>query len=140
MNLTQNDLRLFELLDWEVDKTLSFGCNVKMSNWDIITLASPLYTSVDKKFVSLKTCSWPFNFDIRKEECEILWHYPAHWDVLRYCKKQSKFDEITLWENYTAIYYIDNGTDFIDLDLTKPIQNYSEEAKAELIEFLENIN
>jgi len=165
MNLTQNDLRLFELLDWEIDKTLSFGCIVKQ-DWENAAYYNFVYKS--NSFVYLR-CINPVTKNISEYQCwredfkkmQTLWHYPTHWDVLRYvqssvCEINPEepmsicwYNNLYLWlkqtkkiirnDDYSISTISYKKSDAYKLDLTKPIQNYSEEVKAELIKFLESI-
>ena len=167
MNLTKNDLKLFKILDKEIDKTLSFGCHLRC--WWIIT-----WNYWDWYF-------WRYDFkEINKEDyfddelydqddwyfisSEVLWHYPTTNEVLRYLYNMYNYkngkslmsdtekDRIHLktfrkciekttrnWKLIEEKERMENLSHFL-LDITKPMQNYSEQQKEELITFLETIN
>lgn len=132
------DLKLFKILDSEIDKTLSFGCYFKW--WHTIEPCIVNYkinnqiTDCDWDWYDIKRQEWLNRFQLEK----IIWHYPTINEVLKYIpyKKLSKFNK---FEDYIYIQiWIDNKFKDIRLYL-KPIQNYTDEQKQELINFLTNI-
>jgi len=139
MNLTKNDIRLFELLDWEIDKSFSFGAYLTYEDgyywqyaWKTERRTNVYYKNEDKLFI-------PPNQYFKASLKEVLWHYPTHADVLRYVQNKCYIDDWTISNQLYIETYGQYWEEELFLDLTKPIQNYSEEAKAELIEFLETI-
>ncbi len=113
--LDKLDLELFEILDSEIDKTLSFGSWIKIDWW--------VLERYDRTF------EW-YTVD------KIIWHYPTTNEVLRYINHRLIL-KFNLFEDYIYIFYR-KGIEY-RLYL-KPIQKYSDEQKEELITFLNLIS
>jgi len=134
MNLTDNDKRLFEILDWEIDKSLSFGCYLDADFTDCWCEENiQIDIAISWFWTRWIQCLNNWNTDNHT----ILWHYPTHADVLRYCKK-TEYNYPELEDSFIRISSV-SDFEWFELDLTKTIQNYSEEQKQELINFLETI-
>jgi hypothetical protein len=162
--LTKNDIRLFELLDEYIDKSLDFWCIVKFRiEWlsqdkkYIRTKSKNISYMTSKTYVSIwwSHCR-EFDKDIDyRHELEnqqdfwasnlyvldsIIWHYPTLSTVLRYIKNSIYNFHIMVWQQSILI-----DTDFWDIkktykiDITKELKDYTEEQKWELIEFLDSI-
>jgi len=130
MNLTKNDLRLFELLDWEIDKKVWYWCWIQPW-WD-----ESICRVIVDRWIELDV-QWEWgNVSVlhRPRTMFVYWVYPTHADVLKYI-------------SYLEEVYIEDGLILIEifkwkmfrLDITKPVQNYSEKSKQNLIEFLETL-
>lgn len=137
------DLQLFEILDEEIDKTLSFGSYYELDqeNWIQIIDWSEEF--------SYSNWYWPYWVRIKDLDnwiwiiSEILWHYSTTNEVLRYWYKivwGYLINEIiaeTLIESKNIYFELSwNKKLIFNLDITKPIQQYSDKQKQELIDFL----
>ena len=132
------DLELFDILNSEIDKTLSFWC-VITENYE---WKDYMYTIVEicnnnEKYYYIRHMDWVWNFN--KTKTEIIWHYPTCSTVLRYClNNKCGISDYDSWTDYWYI-EIDNRKTKIILDITKEIINYTDEQKQELINFLKTL-
>lgn len=158
--LNKLDLKLFEILDEEVDKEVTNWCFLKIQRSN--SLGEPLskipdivkvfYLDIYNTIFCKNKINWELNertntcWQIRSNFItKIIWHYPTHADVLRHIVKKwngrywYEDDELIFF-----IYIIDKWGQwkdkrFFKLDITKPIEQYTDKQKEELIEFLELI-
>ena len=134
------DLELFETLDNEIDKTLNFWL---MFIWHHTEWFEFLSHTINRWLV---TIDWDvYNLKWKKEDRfvvdKIFWHYPTTNEVLRYCRIKWK-DNISFWIYPKEIVIKIKNTKIwkmLYLDITKPIQQQTDEQKQKLIDFLNNI-
>jgi len=137
--LTKNDIRLFEILDEYIDKSLSFGCNIaryteeqtKIEWVYLQTIIPNEYTIISKVMQN--------NWVVHKSEdyeYDIIWHRFTLSTVLRYCFGNNI--RIICSEGIIYCEWKRWYTDYT-FDITKELKDYSEEEKEKLILFLESI-
>ena len=128
--LKEIDLKLFEILDSEVDKSFNKWCIYisdftkiyrEIHKWEVIK---------DNGFNYYK--EWWDLFKIDK----IIWHYPTSNTILRYVNK--KKPNFSIVYNNQKLKVIDNYVVF-KLDTTKEIIDYTDEQKQELYDFIKTL-
>jgi len=159
MKLTKTDLKLFEIMDKEIDKDLEFGHFVYVYNnntdekeyilydntmeWEVVDSSDFDWLILPMDFKSYKIIDdWWDWYCVIKE----VWLYPTTNEILRYVNKLVADEKAVInIETYEeTIWFFNNdyfdNTALLYLDITQPIQDYSEKKKEELVNFLENIN
>jgi len=137
--LTKNDLKLFEILDEYIDKSLTFGCCIE-ADWEYW-----LYTSQSRTLFWLQSIGWDMYADKHKDNCNKLWHYPTLSTVLMYLMFNDFWIEEwnykhTMTPNHLFVYNKNNiNAEWCLLDLTKELKDRTEQQKEELISFLLSI-
>jgi hypothetical protein len=143
--LTKNDLKLFEILDEFVDKTLGFGCYIEKWKQDYYLWQEDknTYTIYKKEWFKLFVLENNHNNNqyIKWEFCKIIWRYPTLSTVLRYIfTKLYRYMSITQSSiTQSSITTIDEQWNEISFDLTKELKDRTEEQKEELILFLKSL-
>ena len=127
--LKEIDLKLFEVLDSEIDKSLNSGniwCICEYSSFDEDVWEDVVY---DVDYFENE------DLDKKNYRSKIIWRYPTTNTVLRYLHKK-ELSKITLWG---GIIYIDTNIEkfrWHSLDITKEIIDYTNEKKQELYDLL----
>ena len=138
--LNKLDLELFEILDSKVDKTLSEGCFFRI--FDKIKMVF----KVEKRNKQIGIREFEdynvFMFEFANKITELvniedlsIWHYPTTNTVLRYIFKKYYID----FFDEKIISFKNEEWKIFNLDITREIQDYTNEQKQELINFLKNI-
>ena len=136
--LKEIDLKLFEILDSEIDKTLQFWCYIKMLEYSkIFWLESDYwrYICVDQHFLYQDNPEWSLFYPDKWSDYIILWHYPTTNAILRYCHQKNILLNNHKDYNVLCIYNID----WYYFDTTKEIIDFTDEQKQELYDFLKTI-
>ena len=137
MKTKEIDLKLFEILDSEIDKTLS--------EWVIIKVYKSFYKIVEDDDFYFIDYKWEVkyisnSFDWENSDYIILWHYPTTNTVLRYLGKYWHFMIDDRWWIFDKSWNSDCPDDRVfRLDITKEIKDYTDEQKQELYDFLNNL-
>jgi hypothetical protein len=131
--LSPTDIKLFEILDEFIDKTLSFWCLIKINwYWDEIFF----YINKEKWIINYIDNEWNY-LDNTIEDIYIIWHRPTLSTFTRflYLKKPNLTTIINKWCVLTIIdnYVIKN------LDFSEELQHRTEEKKQGLLLFLQSI-
>jgi len=134
--LEKIDLKLFKILDKEINKKLTEWCLLKDNFGRLYKIC------VDDRIYQYNW-DW-FEIDDEDKKYNPLWHYPNHAEVLRYCIILGCITENINSETISFLYYKWEKdwvqiTAELDLDITKDIKDYTEEKKKELADFLEEI-
>jgi hypothetical protein len=118
--LTPTDIKLFEILDEFIDKSLGFW--IIYRNW--------LYYDVAWK---------DFDFLQEKDNWEIIWHRPTLSTVLRLLYRKTSY--IRIGENSISIFkwIWAYSTLLFEYGTTKELKDRSEEKKQELLLFLQSL-
>lgn len=149
--LNKLDLKLFELLDSEVNKELSFGCYCKIGSFHRISSNDRYHEWFEIVRDYYKDCGsllfldyeiWlEKNIEWHKallDDITILWHFPTTNEILRYV--WDKWNCSQDYKNYCEFYWEFIGIIYewqtFQLDITKPIQQHTDKQKEELIDFL----
>ena len=148
--LKEIDLKLFEILDSEIDKTLSEWCYINDESW-LFKIWDNAYVKISSEnkftYITLLTGDVPkvkyleiqnpnnYFENINNPTFDILWHYPTTNTILRYCHQKNILLNNHKDYNVLCIYNID----WYYFDTTKEIIDFTDEQKQELYDFLKTI-
>lgn len=127
--------RVYEVI---ADKTLSFGCNIKIPepNWKWYSIWKYIWWETDKRhceYSTFATVSWSQMSEeiMLNKEHIIIWHPVMIWDVLDWCFEKYDLDLYKYCDNWTLL----GNISMLWKEKRKPIEDQSEEC----ISFIYNL-
>jgi hypothetical protein len=144
--MTENQLKLFEILGDYVDKELKFGCIVRWKTTELTWART--YYAIKESFWYRKVKNWKIHWNncwvARPYKMKILWQI-HHSNILRYCiNNKCYIESFPQRLNLKNEWYFPQcikiqWMERFDLDITKEPLEYTEEYLLQLNLFLEKI-